>query len=318
MTTQRDPLAVRGVGLGLAAVGRPGYLTVGHGRDFADGASVDDLRRRTHDLLDAAWAAGVRYVDAARSYGLAERFLGEWLTAHPGRRAELTIGSKWGYTYTADWRVDADVHEVKDHSIATFERQWQETLDALGGPPDVYLVHSLTADSPALDDSELLRRLAVLAADGVRVGFSASGPEQAAVLDRALALTAAGAAPFRAVQATWNVLEPSAGAALARVHEAGWFVVVKETVANGRLTDRGDVTRLQDAARTAGLATDALALAAVLHQPFVDVALSGAATVDQLHSNLGARDVATAVELPAGLAEEPRSYWASRSGLTWT
>lgn len=316
MTTQRDPLAVRGIGLGLAALGRPGYLTVGHGRDFTASASVDELRHRTHSVLDAAWAAGVRYVDAARSYGQAEQFLGEWLAAHPGRRRSLTVGSKWGYTYTAGWRVDAPVHEVKDHSVATFERQWQETLDALGGPPDLYLVHSLTSSSPALDDPVLLDRLAGLASDGVTVGFSASGPDQGAVIDRALALAADGAAPFGAVQATWNLLEPSAGPALARVHDAGWFVVAKEAVANGRLTDRGDVAPFRAAAHAAGVAPDALALGTVLRQPFVDVALSGATTVGQLLSNLHA--AVTGGAAPDGLAEEPAAYWATRSGLAWT
>lgn len=309
---------VRGIGLGLAALGRPGYLTVGHGTDFATGAGVDDLRARTHDLLDIAWAAGIRYLDAARSYGLAERFLGEWLAASPGRRAELTIGSKWGYTYTADWRIDADVHEVKDHSVATFERQWKETLDALGGPPDIYLIHSLTSDSPALDDRDLLGRLAALAADGVTVGFSTSGPDQAAVIDRAFAL--ADDVPFRAVQATWNVLEPSAGHALARVHRAEWFVVAKEAVGNGRLTARGDVPRFQAAARAAEVSTDALALATALRQPFVDVALSGAVTIDQLRSNLEARDVDRefVYGLPVGIAEDPAAYWSARSDLAWT
>ncbi|SDU24306.1 Predicted oxidoreductase [Jiangella alkaliphila] len=306
---------MRGIGLGLAALGRPGYLALGHGDDFRDGATVDDLRVRTHTVLDAAWTAGMRYLDVARSYGLAERFLGEWLAAHPGRRDAVTVGSKWGYTYTADWRVDAEVHEVKDHSAATFERQWHETLEALGGPPDVYLVHSLTRDSPALDDAGLLDRLAALAAGGVTVGFSASGPDQGAVIDRALALTAAGRAPFRAVQATWNVLEPSAGPALARVHDAGWFVVVKEAVANGRLTARGDVAAFRGAADAAGVAPDALALGAVLAQPFADVVLSGLSTVGQLHSNLTAR--AYSGELP-DVAEEPAAYWAARSSLTWT
>ncbi|RIQ21098.1 aldo/keto reductase [Jiangella rhizosphaerae] len=316
MTTQRDPFAVRGIGLGLAALGRPGYLTLGHGRDFTASASVDELRQRTHAVLDAAWAAGVRYVDAARSYGLAEQFLGEWLAANPGRRAELTIGSKWGYTYTAQWRVAAPVHEVKDHSQATFERQWAETLDALGGPPDVYLVHSLTSDSPALDDRRLLDRLAQLAADGVRVGFSSSGPDQAAVIDRALAMTADAAAPFGAVQATWNLLEPSAGPALARAHDAGWFVVAKEAVANGRLTTRGDVESFLTAALEAGIAPDALALGVVVRQPFVDVALSGATTVDQLLSNLS--DAGTDGVVLPDLAEDPVAYWKIRSGLAWT
>src|SRR6266498_5451994 len=130
------------IGLGLAALGRPGYINLGHDEDLPPARAIEDLRQRTHELLEQAWKAGVRYFDAARSYGLAEVFLGEWLT--PERRDQLTIGSKWGYTYVADWRHDAETHEVKDHLLKTFERQWPETLQALGGPPDFYLVHSLT------------------------------------------------------------------------------------------------------------------------------------------------------------------------------
>jgi hypothetical protein len=33
------------------------------------------------------------------------------------------VGSKWGYTYTAAWQVDADPPEVKDLSLDTFRRQ---------------------------------------------------------------------------------------------------------------------------------------------------------------------------------------------------
>src|SRR4051812_34253672 len=188
------------IGLGLAALGRPGYINLGHDEDLPAGRAVDDLRQRTHELLEQAWQAGVRYFDAARSYGLAESFLGEWLT--PERRSQLTVGSKWGYTYVADWRHDAETHEVKDHSLETFERQWPETLHALGGPPDFYLVHSLTSDSPALDDPKLLDRLRELADTGVRVGLSTSGPRQAETLRKALSLET----PFTAVQSTWNVL----------------------------------------------------------------------------------------------------------------
>ncbi len=170
------------------------------------------MRRVSHSLPGTSGGS-----NAARSYGLAEVFLGEWLT--PERRDQLTIGSKWGYTYVADWRHDAETHEVKDHLLKTFERQWPETLQALGGPPDFYLVHSLTDDSPALKDKELLDRLRELADSGVRVGLSTSGPRQAETLRKALELNG----PFTAVQATWNVLETSAGAALAEAHAAGWY-----------------------------------------------------------------------------------------------
>jgi aryl-alcohol dehydrogenase-like predicted oxidoreductase len=54
------------IGLGLAALGRPAYLTSGRDRDVGAHRSVGDLRARTADMLDAAHACGIRYVDAAR------------------------------------------------------------------------------------------------------------------------------------------------------------------------------------------------------------------------------------------------------------
>jgi aryl-alcohol dehydrogenase-like predicted oxidoreductase len=295
------------IGLGLAALGRPGYINLGHDEDLPPGRAVEDLRVRTHELLEQAWQAGVRYFDAARSYGLAEKFLGEWLT--PERRTHLTIGSKWGYTYVGEWRPDADTHEVKSHDLATFERQWPETLQALGGPPDIYLVHSLTADSPALDDKRLLDRLRELTDSGVRLGLSTSGPRQAETLRRAVDL----GTPFSAVQATWNVLEPSAGPALAEAHDAGWFIVVKEAVANGRLTSRAGETPFNEFAHQRGIAPDALAIGAAMAQPWADIVLSGATTASQLASNLAYRVDGPLTEF----TQQPEEYWTERSALPW-
>src|SRR3954451_15216777 len=101
------------IGLGLAALGRPAYINLGHGRDLGPDRSVEALRERAWKVLDAAWAAGIRYFDAARSYGRAEEFLGGWLLDRDIASGEITVASKWGYAYTGGWRVDADVHEVK-------------------------------------------------------------------------------------------------------------------------------------------------------------------------------------------------------------
>lgn len=277
------------------------------------------MRTRAHAMLDAAWARGIRYVDAARSYGLAEQFLGEWLARHPERRTELTIGSKWGYRYVADWQRDVDVHEVKDHSLAHFETQWPETFAALGGAPDLYLIHSVTPDSPALGDAALLDRLRELAAVGVRVGISTSGPHQATVLDAARTLADT---PFSAVQATVNVLEPSVAPALERAHDVGWFVVAKEVFANGRLasTPAGKPSTPWAVALTeaTGLVPEVAALGWALAQPYLDVALTGAVTEQQLDANLTA--VALTPEqlaAAAAVAVDPTEYWAARSALTW-
>ncbi|MEW2168090.1 aldo/keto reductase [Streptomyces sp. NPDC007084] len=307
------------IGLGLAAVGRPGYINLGREEDLPADRSVDALRERTHELLDAAYAQGVRYVDVARSYGRSEEFLADWLRGRP-EAADVVVGSKWGYTYTAGWRTDAEAHEVKDHSLATYERQRAETGELLGERLDLYQIHSVTPDSPALTDKELHAALAGAAAQGLSIGFSTSGPAQADAIRAALAVTVDGAPLFRTVQSTYNVLETSAGPALAEAHDAGLTVIVKEGMANGRLAEPHAPQALRSVAAETGLGCDAVALAFVLRQPWAGVVLSGAATATQLASNLHA----AVVDLDedqlgrlAALVEEPGAYWERRGQLPW-
>ncbi|WP_026332499.1 aldo/keto reductase [Deinococcus apachensis] len=304
------------LGLGLAALGRPGYINLGHGADIGAARDVEELRKRAWTVLDAAWAAGLRYFDAARSYGRAEEFLGGWLRA---RGLHPVVGSKWGYTYTAGWRADAEQHEVKDHSPATLERQWPETLAALGRRPDVYLIHSATLETGVLEDEWVLAGLAELAENGVRVGLSTSGPRQADTLRRALDVQVDGVNPLNVVQSTWNLLEPSAGEALAEAHAEGWSVVIKEAVANGRLTSRGDVpARLARLCTELNTTPEAIALAAALAQPWADVVLSGATTVGQLRSNAAALGLGMDPEALGDLSQSPERYWGERAALPWT
>jgi aryl-alcohol dehydrogenase-like predicted oxidoreductase len=321
-------LRVTPLGLGLAALGRPGYINLGHADDLEGRRSVDDLEAHAHSVLDAAWEAGIRYFDVARSYGRGEHFLGRWLRDRDVEPDAVTVGSKWGYTYTADWQVDADVHEVKDHSLETLKRQWPQTKTALGDQLDLYQIHSATLSTGVLDDADVHRALARLKEQGIAIGLSLSGPKQAETLDRALAVTVDGVPLFDSVQATWNVLEPSAEDLLAAAHNDGRGVIVKEALANGRLTPRNDETDF-DASRTVlrtqaerlGTTVDALALAAAIHQPWADVVLSGAARTDHLRSNVAALDVAYDAEANdalKSLAESPEAYWQQRDQLAWT
>jgi aryl-alcohol dehydrogenase-like predicted oxidoreductase len=307
------------IGLGLAALGRPGYMTLHHGRDLEGDYNPADMEARAHAVLDAAYAAGVRYIDVARSYGRAEAFLGSWLATTP--RDALTVASKWGYTYTAQWRVDADPPEVKDHSASTLRRQIVETWGQLGAHLSIYQIHSVTAESTVLRDDAVIDMLARLRAMGIRIGLTVSGEGQADAIRRALDVRRDGERLFDVVQATWNLLERGAEGALCEAHAAGLLVVVKEALANGRLAaPDGKRERLRVAAARLDATPDQVAIAAVLARPWVDVVLSGAATVAQLLSNVRAcsLDWDPAVEqFLAPLTMSSHEYWALRRSFVW-
>jgi aryl-alcohol dehydrogenase-like predicted oxidoreductase len=309
MTTRAA--TVERFGLGLAALGRPAYINVGRAELPAD-RSVEAMRAQSWRVLDDAYAAGVRWVDAARSYGRAEEFLASWLADRTP--SDVTVSSKWGYAYVGGWRLDAAVHEEKEHSLPRFTAQLAESRALLGGALALYQVHSLTVDSPLFTDEPLLDALAALGESGVRVGFSTSGPRQADTVRAALALRRAGRPVFTAVQSTWNVLEPSVGDALAEAHAAGAHVLVKEALANGRLAVAPPDPVAALATRH-GVGPDAVALAAALANPWADTVLLGPAGPAQLADNLAALRVLNA-DLP-GLAVPPERYWQERSALAW-
>ena len=144
------PGRIMRMGLGLAALGHPGYLNLGHGEDLGADRSVEALRRRAHAVLDAAYEGGVRTFDAARSYGRAEEFLGQWLDSR--RPKGVTVSSKWG-----EWLA-------------------------------LYQIHSATPESGVLEDDEVLAELEALRAGGLAVGVSVSGTTQAVTIDQALQL----------------------------------------------------------------------------------------------------------------------------------
>jgi len=320
-------LTVTPIGLGLAALGRPGYINLGHSQDLHENYDMGAMEENAHAVLDAAWATGIRYFDAARSYGRAEQFLSSWLNSRNIVPDEVTVGSKWGYTYTADWQVQAEHHEIKEHSQAVLKRQWRESSDLLQPYLGLYQIHSATLESGVLDNMDVLTQLAHLRAGGLRVGLSLSGPHQTDTLRRAMEISFDGHMLFSAVQATWNLLAQESGEALQEASQAGMGIIIKEALANGRLTARNQETAfkpqktmLENIATKLYTTIDAIALAVVLAQPWADVVLSGAATTTQLNSNVAALEAEIrdeTVELLARLQESPENYWLKRSQLTW-
>jgi aryl-alcohol dehydrogenase-like predicted oxidoreductase len=328
------------LGLGLAALGRPGYVTLNHARDL--GGSYDPLimELHAHDVLDAAFDAGIGYVDAARSYGRAEDFVASWLRKRAIKPAEIVVASKWGYTYTAGWSTNATQNEVKEHSLAAYVRQLDESIARLGPYLSLYQIHSVTAESKTLEDDALIDAIARLREKGIRAGLTVSGAGQDVAIRRSLEVRRDGVRVFDSVQATWNLLERAAESALEDAHGAGMKVVVKESLANGRLTgeagsgkreegkaNRNDVdffsrsvARIGELAETRGTTMGMLALAAALARPWANVVLTGAATVGQIQSNLAAPGLAYDPEVEEELrsvAVNSAEYWRARSSFRW-
>lgn len=317
-------LLVSKIGLGLAALGRPGYINLGHGDDLAHDYVVDAMEGRTHRMLDLAYEKGVRYFDAARSYGRAEQFLHSWLEKQSA--SDIVVGSKWGYIYTAEWKIEAEDHEIKRHTLEVLEKQWQES-SILKPQLKLYQIHSATFDSGVLDNTAVLNKLAQIKASGTAIGLTLSGANQAEVLEAAMLERVDGVHLFDTVQATFNILEQSAEDALRQASEAGMGILIKEALANGRLTTRNKKesfapikAQLEAILETEQISMDMLALAFVLSKPWVDTVLSGAAVEAHLSSNLAAGRVALStdsLENLQNLAQKPADYWAERAKMAW-
>lgn len=320
-------MSIHKIGLGLAALGRPGYINLGHHADLPDHKGQEEMEKHSHQILDRAWEAGITYYDAARSYGQAEVFLASWLQSRNILPGNVRVGSKWGYEYTANWEIQAEKHEVKNHSLALLQKQWPESQANLGDYLKLYQIHSATLESGVLDKLEVLTYLGQLKKQGVKIGLSLSGPQQGQTLLKALSVRVQGSPLFDTVQATWNLLEPSAGPTLQEAKSQGLHVILKETLANGRLSPRGKerlsperYSRLVEMAQKYQVGIDALAVAATLATPFSDTVLLGVASQEHLHSNLQALSISLQekdLEQFQDFAEPPETYWQTRKNLEW-
>ena len=319
-------LKVSRIGLGLAALGRPGYINLGHGDDLQSNYDVAKMQLDTLQVLELAYENGIRYFDAARSYGKAELFLSEWIKTKD-KTEQFTVGSKWGYTYSADWKVEAEKHEIKEHSIDVLKRQWSESKELLGDRLNIYQIHSATIESGVLEKKDLLYRLWELREEGIVIGLTLSGVNQSKTLQKALSIISRDEFLFQSVQVTWNILERSTTDLLINASQSGIGIIVKESLANGRLTSRNDEAsffnkkeQLQSISKKYNVGIDAISIAYILRQPWVNTVLSGAVNQEQLKSNLKALKVELSesdLNIINSMAETPEKYWRIRSELEW-
>lgn len=269
----------------------------------------------------------VPWIDCARSYGLSEKFVGDYLRANGVSPDAVFVSSKWGYTYVADFAVTlppGDSHEVKDHTTANFLKQVKETDEYLGEYVDLYQIHSATFESGILSDHRAHRALADCRNErGWKIGLSVSSPAQSDVIREAMKIRVDGVPLFDSVQCTYNVLEQRPGPSLLEAREAGLDIIIKEGLANGRAMLHPAI--LEYAAKLA-CEPDQLALACILAQSFRPHVLSGAVTPAQLESNWKSAEIAQKLQesdadsldaIMTACAMDSDEYWKERAALAW-
>jgi len=309
------------IGLGLAALGRPEYINIK--TDNSIDRSEDAFKKNAFSVLNEAYKLGIRYFDTAPSYGKGEAFLQEWNDVNS--HSDLVLGTKWGYTYVANWELGFDgKHEVKEHSIDKLLEQWQVSKKML---PRLkfYQVHSATFESGILENKTVLNQLFQIKKEtGLHIGITTSGANQKEVIAAALEV---GEGLFDSFQVTYNVFEQSTFSILGDILKEGKSVIIKEALANGRVFRNEKFQQynkvyivLEALSKKYDVGVDAIALRFVmdnLHPTFV---LSGASNRTQLTQNLKALNFNFTLEelqLLNTLKAPPETYWDERSALNW-
>jgi len=164
-------------------------------------ANVGNLYRalsddQAHDVLEAAWKAGIRYFDTAPHYGLglSERRLGVFLATKP--RDEYIVSTKVGRLLRANpeglgrldtansFAVPADLKRVWDFSADGIHRSLDESLVRLGlDSVDILYLHDPEKDDLALGISAGIPALAALRDEGLVSAIGVGSMSVAALLE---------------------------------------------------------------------------------------------------------------------------------------
>lgn len=311
------------IGLGTAAIGRPHYINI---RQEASSAfSLETFKQKGHLMLEEAYQQGVRYFDTAPGYGMAEQLLIDWVKGKEDTSIE--IATKWGYTYVANFDPNATQHEIKEHSLAKLQEQWEQSKTLL---PllTTYQIHSATFDTGVLENQAVLNHLFELKEEhGLVMGITTSGDNQIEVIKKALDIEVGGNALFNAFQVTYNIFDQSLAKISAQLSADNRRIIIKEALANGRIfpnknfPHHTDVyNKLQELATKYKVGIDAIALRFCIDSIDAYTVLSGATNKGHLSDNLKTMQFEldkNEVAFLKELAVAPKSYWAERKKLAW-
>jgi aryl-alcohol dehydrogenase (NADP+) len=283
-------------------------------------------------ILDAAAAAGIRFIDTADVYplgggldrvGRTEEIVGKWLH---GRREEFVLASKCsGKTGSADWQQGTSRKHVMASIDASLKRLGTDYVD-------LYQVHHFDA-AVSVDETVEAFDAVVRAGKARYVGVSNYHAYRVArALGRA---EARGLATLVSVQPRYNLLFREIERELLPLcGEEGLAVMPYNPLAGGMLTGKHKrgappegsrftlgnaaknyterywkerefeaVDRFVALAKAAGLVPATLAMAWVLSNPVVTAPIVGASRADQLAASVAALEVRLDPALKATLDE---------------
>jgi len=311
------------IGLGTAALGRPQYINVR--QDNAGNTDLETFRKHSFSVLEAAYNSGIRYFDTAPGYGLAEELVLEWVKTK--NDTSIEIATKWGYTYTANFDINATVHEIKEHSLEKLNEQWNFSKQLLPYLK-VYQIHSATLETGVIENTEVLKQLAFFKkTHNLKIGLTTSGTNQVEVIKKALAVLVDGKPVFDLFQVTYNFLDQSLQEVLAELIHQNKSIVIKEALANGRIFRNTAYPNykklysvLEELSKKYTVGVDAISLKYCEQTISNSIVLSGASTTLQLKENIKLNDFSLSsddIETLNSFKTTPDFYWTERKKLQW-
>ena len=311
------------IGLGTAAIGRPIYINIKNTKENKiQNFNIESFKDEGEKFLEQAKRLGVNHFDSSPGYGIAEDILINLI--QKGSLNNVTISTKWGYTYVANFDSNAKIHEEKNHSLNKLLEQWEKSKQLLPYL-DVYQIHSVTPESEVLDNVEILGKLYLIKKENnIEIGLSTSGSNQIEVLKKALHIKINNEPLFTSFQVTFNVLDQSLLEIKEKIKDKK--IIIKEALANGRILSEKfqnynnlqyEISKLAEKYK---VTKDAIAIRFCMDCFSGSIVLSGANNVSHLKQNLKANDFElekNEIEKLMSFAVNPLDYWEERKNLKW-
>lgn len=205
----RSDVVVPALGFGSFKIGRNQSIKYARAYDLP---GEDEAATLLNGVLDL----GSSLIDTAPAYGCAEARIGRHLAA---RRSEFVLSTKVGEQFE-------DGISTYDFTPSSVEASARRSVERLGGPVDILLVHADADDLRRSADPGLIASLVALREAGLTrlIGFSG----------RSETATRTAFAWADVVMIEYHHELPGAAVLLAEAHHRGIGTMVKKALASGR------------------------------------------------------------------------------------